>query len=251
MSDRPRARVGALLLLASGACVAHAACAGPASLPPEGAVLSAARFDLAWANGRAVRQDDGALRWVTDRGHEVTLRRGQLATYASSIAECDPGVLASLLAPLGPGLAHAGHGEAADPSTVAGVIETIGAEVPLAQGASAFAPKDYCRAHWVAAPADASTRGAVEAGMEGASLVLEGEWSRGGATGTFAWRSTVATGALQELPPLTGSAVHVTVVRSLDTLLDGIDFESATTASAGRAVLLNLALQTLIEARPD
>ena len=87
--------------------------------------------------------------------------------------------------------------------------------------------------------------------MEGASLVLEGRWSREGATGTFAWRSTIASGALEALPQLPDGAVRVTVLRSLDTLLDEIEFSEATAATAGRAVLLNLARQTVITAEAD
>ncbi len=37
------------------------------------------------------------------------------------------------------------------------------------------------------------------------------------------------------------------VVRTLDTLLDGIDFRSATPATASRTLLLNLSGQTRIE----
>jgi hypothetical protein len=148
---------------------------------------------------------------------------------------------------LGPAVAHAGHGEAADPSTVAGAVETIGDAEDRRLGPISFPAKRYCRAHWVSAPADTSTAGAEAAGMIGAAMVLEGTWEQGSEGGRFAWRSTLASGALSEFPSLAGPDATVHVVRTLDTLLDGVDFRAATAATASRTLLLNLATQTHLE----
>ena len=251
MTARPRARLGPLFTLGAGACLAHAACTAPAPARSTGPTLDAAEYRLEWALGRATHDASGRLRLTTDLGYEVTLRRGLLATYASSLAECATSPVVAALWPLGPTRARAGHGEAADPSTVAGLVETIGDAVVRTQGTTSFAPKAYCRAHWVAGPADASTAGAAEAGMEGASLIVEGDWSRAGEAGTFAWRSTIATGALDELPALAGPSVVATVVRSADTLLDGVELATTSPSTGSRAVLLNLARQTRIEVQDE
>lgn len=234
--------VAALLAVAS---VVPGACADPG--PPAGrdSTFTGAAYLLEWAASGAAIRGDGTIRLTNDLGYEIILERGLLTTYAVSLAEC-PTLMSQLRRVLGPAIARAGHGEALDPSTVAGVVERLG-EAPQRLGPIAFPAKRYCRAHWISAPADASTAGAEEAGMTGAAMVLEGTWSEGGETGHFAWRSTLASAALEEFPSLDGTEATVHVVRTLDTLLDGVDFRSATAATASRTLLLNLADQTRLE----
>jgi hypothetical protein len=247
----PRRPLAHALGLAALGCLAHAACGEPGPTVGLDSTFTRAEYLLEWATTSATAAGSGPVRLTNDLGFEIALERALLSTYAASLGECAPNAGMALLDALGPTVARAGHGEAADPSTAAGVVETIGDSSVVGLGPVSFAAKRYCRAHWVSAPADLSTARVEETGMAGAAMVLEGRWQQAGDAGTFAWRSELASGALADFPALEGAHARVRIVRSLDTLLDGVDFRTATQASASRAVLLNLAQQTRLDVRAE
>lgn len=243
MTTRPRWRLALPVWLA--ATWFAVSCALPT--PDLGPRIDRVFFELAWESESAVERDDGTLRLTTNDGATVDITEGYLSTYAASLAPCVPATATSLLRRIGPARAWAGHGNDEGLATAAGRIEQIRPQPALPLATLETPPIAYCRAHWVAAPADASTVDAEALDMRGRVLRIRGRWQQHGSNGDFDWSSTVASGALAELPAeLTGS-VRVRVVRPLDTLFDGIDFATTTEATGTRELLLALARGTRLE----
>jgi hypothetical protein len=233
----------ASLASALGACMAGRA---------PGLWASSVEYVLAFDRAGVTELPDGGFETVTAEGRTVRLRRGYLMQSSLTLVDC-LGVggdawdelAAALFAPT---VARAGHSEAGDPSEVVAprFLDLATIDGDLAFGRAAMSETRYCRVHQlVTGSYDASgIEGGVPEGVDPVltTLVLEGEHRTEGAEwASFAVRSTLASGALHDLPDvleggLDGAHAVVRVERDLARMFDGVDFD----AEPERAVLSNL-----------
>lgn len=233
----------ASLASALGACMAGRA---------PGLWASSVEYVLAFDRSGVSELADGGFETVTPEGRTVRLRRGYLVQSSLTLVDC-LGVggdawdeLAAAL--FAPPVARAGHADASDPSEVVAprFLDLATLEGDLAFGRAAMPETRYCRVHQlVTGSYDASgIEGGVPEGVDPilTTLVLEGEHrTESAAWAPFALSSTLASGALHDLPDvleggLDGSHAVVRVERDLARMFDGVDFD----AEPERAVLRNL-----------
>lgn len=236
---------------------------GPEPSDDDGALgwwVEAVVYRQDWAWGDAAPRPSGPG-WsvVTDRGYEVVVERAWLTNYSAALVPCphevveDDGGWASLL----PGIvsvAYAGDGASIDPSTVADAwVEDFATPRRSTLGEAWFAPTDYCRVHVLSAAAPANARHEADGQPEGVTLMLEGEF-RDPTTGRWSSLSLVtslANGTFIELPDRssrdTEGIMEVVLTRRLDTLLDDIEFSSASAVEIEQQVLRNLMRDVTVE----
>jgi hypothetical protein len=205
----------------------------------------------AWDDEGVRIEDDGTWTTTTDRGFEVHVLDGSLATFAAALVPCDDtDAVAALRVALFPAVAHAGHVQNADPSQIEpyladaiapGAATSLGAIVVDDAGR-------YCRAHYLVTGAvDASTE--VPTRAPSLTVAFEAYDAEGTLVRTASLSTTVATGVLDTIDvPSAGSAIEVTYVRPLATLFDGIDLADPALGDAdvARAMLLTIARATRV-----
>ncbi len=189
------------------------------------------RYVLDWDPTGIAAAPTGGWCVHTDLGYEVCVDAGWLQSHSLQLVEC-PRTLAGVL---GIGVAYAGHGETPNPVAVhAPHRESLTDWAPFVFGERDPAAGRYCKVHYLIAGAETG----------GQTLHVEGRWRRGVASGTLLVESSLAWGALREIPATEGRAVVVRAVRALATAFDGIDFEADPPDDFARAVLRNLLVDT-------
>jgi hypothetical protein len=237
---------GALALLFAPDCTREGGPAeseelGTAALDaPEGVVLSAAVWTLAWDDEGVSYPGRGGFDVETDLGYRVHVASAWILSHSVSLGRCEaPGATAGSWWGLPLRSAHA-HAEDSEPSTIeASRIEDL-TRAHAFEVATSFAAARYCRAHWLLARPTEATTGAEGVSMANRSVLVKGTFERGGVTAGFTIDTWWPHGILLDLALVTdvfeheaarrdGEARHafVTVTRHLGRLFDGIDFEAS------------------------
>ncbi len=286
LSPLPRRVPGLPAWVAAVVCAAAltaVACHGSKG-DPAGVQVTAATYVHRWdrsglapaAPGQAPTGARDAFVLKSNLGYEVRVDRGFLVDTSASLVDClgeggdlwktrkaarAPGRAAAeaLTLALGIGVAHAGHSQAPDPSSLARATLTdlTRADGERTVGETRFVEARYCRVHLVmaggAAPS-AYTATFPDLDTTRTSLYVRGAWRRPG-TGHATWqpfelRSAAAEAVLLDLPavvegPIAGKTAVVVVERRLATLFDDVDLAAlgaapAPAVPAAKAVLRNL-----------
>ncbi|MEL6178131.1 MAG: hypothetical protein AAFS10_04215 [Myxococcota bacterium] len=231
-------------------------------IPEDGVWVDAARYVLTWSWGSAWPDEDGQGWWVeNDLGYTVHIEQGYMVNYSMSLTPCalsatihrpppTPWAVALLDALMGVSVAHAGHGDEADPSTsAASRVENLASPGTVVLDERTFPGDLYCRVHYLVARSDTGTEQLPDdVPMEGLSLHVRGSWQRPGEhTPTpFVVDASVAHGLLPRMAEVFvgadegSSSVVVTVERKLEELWTGVDLASLDEAELARALLTNL-----------
>ncbi len=218
-------------------------------------------YFLDWEWGSATPSDE-ALLLETDLGYVVAVQDALLVSYTASLLPCKTAALDEPSSPRAPwwqrawglispvGVAYAGHDSESDPSMlVAPVVEDLSMASSRHWGTVFFEAAYYCRVHWVAAGATQYTEGLPPDDL----LLGQTAWFRGTfqldeAVGEFEILSDVPTGQILTFASAPREArdgsAEVTFVRRLDTLLDGIDFETDSESRMAFQLAENLAAGT-------
>lgn len=217
-------------------------CAAQTESPPlltTMPALTAMGWTLSWRRDGAILTSDGTLSVSTDLGYEVTISEGFVVTSLVSLVPCDTNhdtglawALNWLLPP-----AYASHPPFDDPSLVElQAKESLAPPRDVELPSVDFERSVYCSVYWLVA------RGPPESDIEGTSVQAAGQWSRNGATGPISIDTNFARAFITGLPPMDADAhiAHGIVNRSLGTLFDGIDFETANGYTVGWGVVKNL-----------
>lgn len=242
--------------------------------------LSGLRLRLRWAPGSATFADDGARFTTDQGYAVHLAEGYLVSAHATLVPcdGVNSGRSAGWPTPLTPkggwaplGLAPLGHGAFDDPSAIlTAVAEPLHLHTPegLLFGASTFERTDYCGAHYLVST-DLNGTGQLPTGPW-PPLPTEGEAADTGATGETAdtaerWslrlrgevrapdgqttpllvEAAGATGELWALSALEGAEgcgerAELTIVRRLDTLLDGLALDQAAPAAIAAGLLVNL-----------
>ncbi len=201
-----------------------------------------------------VREADGRARVTTDLGFEVRVSRAYLVQSRAQLVDClgvggdvwdDWLALARVVAP---SIAHAGHSDVIEPSTVIAprAIDLVGGPDRVSFGSATFDETRYCRSHFlVAGVTDPIADAPSDVALEGLTLYVEAEVVSPPRTLTIA--STLSDGAITDLPDalvgdLEGSHARLTVTRSLAHAFDGLELDDATLTddAIARAVLTQI-----------
>jgi hypothetical protein len=202
---------------------------------------------------------------TSNLGFEVRVERGFVVDTSASLVDClGPGGdvwrpagerASSRLARALVGVAHAGHSQVADPSSLARATLTdlTTADGDRVAGETRFPEARYCHVHLViaggAAPSPyTATLPTVDTTRT--SLYVRGAFRRaGGELRPLELRSASADALLVDLPsvvegPLTGRAAVVVLERRLATMFDDVALDAldapGAPAAAAKAVLRNL-----------
>ena len=232
--------------------------------PDSGLGADTISYHLSWETDGAERLESGAWRIRTDLDYEVELRAGHLVSHSVQLVECpEESMGLRLQRILGLGVAHAGHGDAANPVEVyEPLVESLTELGRVHFGSRETTGATYCRIHYLVARAlEAETRELPDPELVGRTLRLEGTWRRGGEGAVdFAFETGLAWGALRDiadgpeaepfqLDSRQGGA-RVDVERQLATVFDGLDFAEGEVDDWGRAVLRNLLVDTRFSVEP-
>lgn len=219
-------------------------------------VPSTITYELVWEWGDATPTADG---WqvTTDLGYTVTVTEGYLVAAATQLIECDHSHAALNRSPLDaalsawlPSSAEAGHGGDHDPSQFTdGTVEDLRQPANQVFGSATVDIEiTYCGGHFLVVPAAEGLRNVPESLM-GDSLYLAGTYQAPDSTEAvpFAIMSHSPNGTIVDLSAA-GSSEHthiisgagdatVQIVRTVDSLVDGVDFAHLTDSEAGWAAL--------------
>ena len=230
-----------------------------------------ADYRFIWDQSGVERSNDGTWWTQTDLGYVIQVNQGWIVNYSTSLVPCltarwpEPSpfnllaIAYSLLTFVVP-TAHAGHGEVADPSSIAdGMVEAIGGEMRRIR-IGPIPTATYCDIHYLVARGDAATTPHPDApDMAGRSLLIEGTFQAPGDDQEYpiAVDTDIAYGTLRsahpdetpvtERQPITvnqDTGAGVLLVRPMSRLFDGIDFKALEPSEVSRAVLKNLLLKT-------
>ena len=202
-------------------------------------------YRASWRWGAARPLDGGGWRTVNDRGYAIRVRAGKLTTRNLELVPCHTPPaeqpLARFFRALSPPAAHAGHGSLLpNASRISRSFEEDLAnpaerEIEVRR----VRDPDYCQGHLLIARPTGSTPSAP-------SLEVSGSWSRGDSGPTpFAVRGAAAYGQLKYLLDSAGESperqsivggVRVEVRRELDTMFDGVDFETMSETEQARRI---------------
>ncbi len=207
------------------------------------------RYTLDWEWGAAQPNRGGGWTVVNDLGYRVKVSGGTLVTRGLELLPCHTMPAAqpmALLRWLRLPSALAGHSSLLPNESRITNSYTEDLSRPQARllESRVVTDPEYCQAHYLAARPRGTGPGATV-------LELTGEWSRdsGARSGSFEIRSTAAYGEIKELlsgpdglpaPRSIVGGLEVSVVRSLGSLFDGIDFASANPDELGMALTRTL-----------
>lgn len=222
--------------------------------PDEGQVS----YTLAWNRGDA-ELTDGAWQWTTNLGYEVELTTAYLVAYEAQLTACEHSHGWFDWATLGVSTVSAGHGDDSNASTWSrSQVENLIDLPTQAWGTVTVYEPTYCEAFFLIARGATDTINLPnEVDMYATSLYLEGRYTMPNSTDTipFVLQTGHANGVLDEFSQ-NGDAVHialsdevleVAITRSLDTLLDDIEFDSMDSDDAAFQVLRNIVNNTTFE----
>lgn len=226
------------------------------------------RLEWSWGSTQA---DPSGSGWqtVNDRGYRVHLERGYLVDYSMELVECPKEALESgvdsLWAWLPARAAWAGHMPTTpNPAAIhTPHVEALHAPVDFDVGSIQLAAQRYCRIHYLIARSNRSAVGLPEdVDMVERSLYVRGTYQATTAATprSFELATSAANAVLTELfPPgrvgAQGAAIvvdtgrenaRVVIQRQLQSLFDGIDFDTMPPARIERQVLQNLIDRTVI-----
>ncbi|HQY64287.1 MAG TPA: hypothetical protein PK141_22970 [Polyangiaceae bacterium] len=241
---------------------------------PPGLTAASARYVLRWdrsGTAPAPAGPPGAFMVTSNLGYEVRVDRGFVVDTSASLVDClGPGGdvwrsagerAASRLATALLGVAHAGHSQAVDPSSLARATLTdlTAADGDIVAGETRFPEARYCHVHLViAGGAGPSPYTATFPNVDTtrATLYVRGSWRRaGGEPHPFELHSTSVDALLVALPAvvegsLSGRAAVVVLERRLATMFDDVALDAldalhtpaapAAASAAAKAVLRNL-----------
>jgi hypothetical protein len=233
------------------------------SLP--GAVVSTAKWRLAWDLDGVTLSGDGAASFATNQGYDVALQAGWMVTHSVSFGACEPATstqAAGLGAWLGVRPAHA-HTEDTHPSWIEVMrAEPLSSPVSAEAAASSFAPSRVCRVHWLVARTDHDWAGPGGSDLAGKSVRLAGTWSKAGREGSFGIDTWWPHGRLVELADAMDEhayaearardgthAAFVTLTRTLATSLDDVDLATASDDVVTGRFLANMADGARVEVK--
>lgn len=229
--------------------------------PAAGITLVGVRYSLRVELGSARHGAEG-VSMRTDLGYELILRRAYVVSHSASFAPCAPppmgGAEMSPIRSLSMPRAHASHSGRDDSAARRPKVEDLLREGIDRWDELAFPARRYCRFHYLVARANERAEGLpVDPDLVGSSLHVELDVRdlEGRAIGSRTIHSSLPNGRLYELRDLGLAAgaeprqVEVTITRKLDTLFDGIAFDTADDATLQRDVLANLLRTTRVDAR--
>ena len=214
------------------------------------------RYTLGWDWGRAKRSEHGGWEVQTDLGYLVHVTSGRLVTRNLELVPCharppEP-PNSGWLRWIKPQPVLAGHSSMVpNESKISRSYEE-----DLANPGTAFIESrivtdpEYCRAHYLIARPTGSGPGS-------AALEVSGTWKRSGVSGetTFRTRSSAAYGQFLHLSSAAGSrlfrraivgGIDITLQRSLGSMFDGFDFQSAPPDAADSQLLRTLVAGTVV-----
>ena len=202
-------------------------------------------YRVSWEWGAAQPLGTGSGWAVTnDLGYAIRVHAGRLVTRNLELVPChappEEKLSARLFQRFGPLAAHAGHGSVLpNASRISRSFEEdLARPEDRAVEARRVRDPDYCQGHFLIARPSGTPPPA-------ASLEIAGAWSRGGRGPTpFAIRGASAYGRLKDLLDASSGlaerqsivgGVRIEVRRELDSMFDGVDFETMSeTEQAGR-----------------
>ena len=224
----------------------------PAVTEGDPIVREEVRYTLDWDWGEARKHPSGGWTAVNDLGYSVHVTGGKVVTRGLELMPCHTMPMASpaallreLLMPL---TAHAGHGSLLPNQSKI----TTSYEEDLANPSATYLESrvvthpEYCQAHYLIARPKGTAPGT-------SALEAVGSWSRApdGERQPFQFASPAAYGQVKDLPAPSSivGGVDVTVVRSLQTMFDGIDFAATEPAAVGSRIARTLVADAKIEVR--
>ena len=201
-----------------------------------------------WGRAKAHRSGRG-WRTTNDLGYEVHVRAGRVVTRNLELVPChvpsESMSMARLWELFRPPAVHAGHASMLpNASRISKSFEDdLGDPKPREIEVRRVRDPEYCQAHLLVARPSGTAPSA-------SSVEVSGTWKKkGGGRSSFEIDGRVSYGELKDLRALSGGepeaqsiigGVRVELRRRLDTLFDGVDFETMDSAAQANAVAHSL-----------
>ena len=232
--------------------------------------FSTITYELDWDWGDAVLTSGG---WfvTNDRGYQIHVQSGYLVNRSLELIECTgsdatgESIADRLRQTLAAQPAYAGHNGAHDTSRItAPWVESLTEPVTQTVETVLVTAPNYCQLHYLVAPGiETAQHLPHEVEMLGMTLWLEGDYLAPGTSTSvpFTIQTNLAWGEVAELMTLSSEplntlqrdnvALQITVRRDLETLFDGVDFETMPDIEQAKTVLRSLIQNTdvIIQAR--
>ncbi|MCB0194504.1 MAG: hypothetical protein KDJ65_21320 [Anaerolineae bacterium] len=226
--------------------------------------FSTITYELDWTWGDVVLTSEGWFA-TNDQGYQIHVTRGYLVNRSLELIECtdDTAGTENAIGRLRESLmaqpTYAGHGTSQrDASRIAApFVESLTEPVAHTVETVLVAQPNYCQLHYLVAPGIETARHLPQdIPMEGLTLWLEGDVLAPDASSPtpFIIDTNLAWGNAANLMPLTSEslktlqrdnvALQITVRRDLESLFDGIDFDTMTDSERAKAVLRSLTQNT-------
>lgn len=217
-----------------------------------------ASYVLAWDWGDAQATQDG-WRTTTNLGYDVEVTTGYVVAHETQMTPCEHshGWLSWLTLDIN--TAHAGHGDDSNDSTfeLSRVENLINPQSETWGTVTLYEPT-YCEAFFLIARGEAdSLNSPDDVDMYGTSVYLQGTYvaPEHDEPIAFTLQTGHANGIISEFShnsdsvhiALSDEPLEIAITRSLDSMLDDIDFVSMTTDDAAFQVLRNLVNNTTFE----
>jgi hypothetical protein len=219
-------------------------------------------YAMTWDWGTATPTDTG---WqvTNDLGYMIAVEKGYLVSHSIQLLECnDSDESAGLIGDFfEANTAEANHGgDDNDPSAILiPLVEELGSASSSDFGAVNVPYRQYCTAHYLVARSDSVTRNMPDdIDMYGQSLYLEGTYQvvDSEAVVPFTLQTSLANGTIADIRLSTNTepmrveisdeVIHIDIQRQLDTLFDGVDFETMDADEQARTVLWSLIRDTRV-----
>lgn len=215
-------------------------------------------YETHWDWGDAVPTDEG---WqvITNYVYTVNVTKGYVVSYSTQLNFCEHshGVFDWLGHALGASVVHAGHdyNQDADPaSVVVSMVESLADPTNGTMGTVTVQEPTYCQGHYLMARGSSdSVNMPDDVDMYGLTLYVEGTFTTPDDLRPmkFIGETNLANGKIRDLfapddvekpihVGISDEPVRIGIVRSLDTMFDGIEFETASHEDIGKAVLWSL-----------
>jgi len=215
-------------------------------------------YETRWDWGDAIPTEDG---WqvMTDYGFIVEVTKGYVVSYSTQLNYCEHshGMFDWLGNIFAVAVVQAGHdyGEDADPaSVVVSMIESLDNPTVNTMGTVTVQEPSYCQGHYLMARGSSDSLNMPEdVDMYGLTLYIEGTYHTPDNLTPIAFtaQTNLANGKIRDLYTsdtldtpihvgISETPVRVAIVRSLDSMFDGIEFDSMTGEDIGKAVLWTL-----------
>lgn len=202
------------------------------------------QYQFIWETGDATPTPNG-WQFTTDLGYQIELETGRLANATIELIPCEN----DLITAVAPTTAHAGHGnDQADPSRVIVThIESL-TQTKTTRFTATDTPTattSYCQAYYLVAP---QLDLPADDPMAQKSLTLTGRYTPPNTTTAipFTLQTHLPWGTFGDIDIQTRSNTtgRITVQRHLDTLFNGVNFQTQTPDEQATNTLRNLLEQT-------